>query len=33
MLTRGQDGVISKPFQVHELLPKMEELVDKYGMT
>ncbi|KAK0745801.1 hypothetical protein B0T18DRAFT_437960 [Schizothecium vesticola] len=29
----GMDGVISKPFQVHELLPKMEELVDKYGMT
>ncbi|KAK1835500.1 hypothetical protein QBC39DRAFT_378734 [Podospora conica] len=28
----GMDGVISKPFQVHELLPKMEELVDKYGM-
>lgn len=29
----AQDGVISKPFQVHELLPKMEELADKYGMT
>jgi PAS domain S-box-containing protein len=28
----AQDGVISKPFRISELIPKIEELVLKYGM-
>ncbi|KAL2198912.1 hypothetical protein P885DRAFT_30977 [Corynascus similis CBS 632.67] len=28
----GVDGVISKPFRISELIPKIEELVLKYGM-
>ena len=28
-----QNDVISKPFRIPELIPKMEELVVKYGMT
>jgi hypothetical protein len=28
----AQDGVISKPFRISELIPKIEELVLKYVM-
>lgn len=28
-----QDGVISKPFRISELIPKIEELVLKYNMV
>lgn len=34
MLTRGgQDDVISKPFRMPELIPRIEELVDKFPST
>ncbi|KAK4129215.1 hypothetical protein N657DRAFT_561079 [Parathielavia appendiculata] len=29
----GVDGVISKPFRISELIPKIEELVEKYNMV
>jgi CheY-like chemotaxis protein len=31
VLTWCKDDVISKPFRIPELLPKIEELVNKYG--
>ena len=33
MLTNHKDDVVSKPFRIPELIPKIELLVAKYGAT
>jgi DNA-binding response OmpR family regulator len=30
LLTQWQDDVVSKPFRIPELVPKIEELIAKY---